>query len=119
MVPVHAVLECFSLLTRMPPPFRLSPETVERVLLENVSEDLVGLTPEMAWSCLRELVSRREGGGRIYDAVNGGGVLMMPGDIIVADTEGAVVARAKSVAAAAGPRAPKKHCCGHLNHDTP
>ena len=71
IVPCHALLECFSVLTRMPPPHRFSPEATERLLQENFVHgvDIPGLSSELAWSCVHELVSVGMGGGGIYDAM--------------------------------------------------
>ena len=72
VVPTHSLLECFSVLTRMPPSYRMSPDEVERLLVENFSEDaeVPGVTPAIVWSCMRELVlSGVARGGMIYDAV--------------------------------------------------
>ena len=54
VVSCHALLECFSLLTRMPPPFRFSPEA--------------------GWSMMEELVKAGVAGGKIYDALIARGV---------------------------------------------
>ena len=64
VVPCHALLECFSVLTRMPPPFRRSPGAVGRLLQENFSQDAVipDLSAALAWSCIGEMVSRGAGG---------------------------------------------------------
>ena len=71
VVATHALLECFSVLTRMPPPYRVDPETAERLLLENFSQDaeIPPVGPELLWSSIRELVSQGMGGGKVYDAV--------------------------------------------------
>ena len=71
VVSCHALLECFSVLTRMPPPYRRPAEEAERLLQKNFAQgvEIPGFGSELMWSCIRELVSLGVGGGRIYDAV--------------------------------------------------
>jgi predicted nucleic acid-binding protein len=71
VIAVHALLECFSVLTRMPSPFRTAPETAERALATYFRDgaEICGLDPEDCWSAITELARYGRGGGRIYDAV--------------------------------------------------
>jgi predicted nucleic acid-binding protein len=71
IVPVHSLLETYSVLTRLPAQFRLSPKDARHLLEANFTEgsEVSGLTPEAAWSSIRRLADRDLGGGRIYDAV--------------------------------------------------
>jgi predicted nucleic acid-binding protein len=70
LVALPAILEAYSVLTRLPPPFRLTPEDAVRVLDANWSlNEGVALTPGEYWALLRKESSRGIGGGRIYDAV--------------------------------------------------
>ncbi len=71
IVPVHSLLECFSVLTRMPAPYRFSADQALRLLEESFSENAVasGLSPELCWSTMRGMAEIGMGGGRIYDAV--------------------------------------------------
>ena len=71
VVPCHVLLECFSVLTRMPPPYRRPPEEAERLLQENFGREVEtpGVASNLAWTCVRELVAAGLGGGDIYDAV--------------------------------------------------
>ena len=71
VVACHALLECFSVLTRMPPPYGRSPEMVNRLLRENLAQDteIPGVDAGQVWSCFDEMVSRGASGGSIYDAV--------------------------------------------------
>ncbi len=70
VVTCHALLECFSVLTRMPVPKRVGAEEAERMLHENFGEDAViaGLDAEQAWAAIRKIVSGRLHGGAVYDA---------------------------------------------------
>lgn len=71
VVPCHALLECFSVLTRMPPPYRRAPGETERMLHENFAREteLPGVASDAVWTCVRELAAAGLGGGDIYDAV--------------------------------------------------
>ena len=68
--PVHAILECFSVLTRLPAPYRSLPETVKLVLERTLSRTAVipALGPEGVWSAIDMLSRLGLGGGRVYDA---------------------------------------------------
>ncbi len=70
ILPVHALVEAYSVLTRLPPPRRLSPEQASAMLTESLREDvrLVGVVEE-TWSVIEELAERALGGGLAYDAV--------------------------------------------------
>lgn len=74
VVACHALLECFSVLTRMPAPHRFGAEETERMLHENFGEDAViaGLDGKLAWSAIRKIVSGRFPGGPVYDAAIAG-----------------------------------------------
>ncbi len=70
LVALPAIIEAYSVLTRLPPPFRLTPEDAVRVLEANwARREGVSLTPSEYWALLRRESSRGIGGGRIYDAV--------------------------------------------------
>lgn len=69
IVPVHALLESFSILTRMP--VRLSPADSRRLLEESFFENagIAGLAGAAAWATIQDLSLRDLGGGIAYDAV--------------------------------------------------
>lgn len=71
IVACHALLECFSVLTRMPPPYRRTPEETERILRESFGRDvaLPGVDSPLTWSSVREVVAAGLFGGKVYDAV--------------------------------------------------
>jgi predicted nucleic acid-binding protein len=70
VVAAPAVLEAYSVLTRLPPTFRLAPADAAHVLDASWSRtDCVALTASEYWMLLRGESSRGVGGGRIYDAV--------------------------------------------------
>ena len=64
----HAVLEAYAVLTRLPPPHRLSPADALAVLDRNWGEaETIALTAAESWRALRALAGAGVGGGRIYD----------------------------------------------------
>jgi len=64
----HAVLEAYAVLTRLPPPHRLSPADAWAVLDRNWGEaETIALTATETWRALRELAAAGVSGGRIYD----------------------------------------------------
>ncbi len=71
VVPVHALLECFSVLTRLPEENRFSAPEALRLLTENFSRGATvpSVDPEAAWACMQSLATQGPSGGRIYDAV--------------------------------------------------
>ena len=70
MIPVHALLECFSVLTRLPVPFRSLPEDVNHARHETFDRTAIihGMGSEVVWGALDMLSRLGTGGGRIYDA---------------------------------------------------
>ena len=71
VLPVHAVLECYSVLTRIPPPFRLPAEIAQRTITESFAgiAVLAGMKSSMLWDYLGELAALHVVGGRVYDAL--------------------------------------------------
>jgi predicted nucleic acid-binding protein len=66
----HAAFETFSVLTRLPPPARRTPEVVAELLEANFPESRY-LSPAGAQRLLRDLASRGIAGGSVYDALVG------------------------------------------------
>ena len=66
----HAAFETFSVLTRLPPPARRSPETVMRLLSANFSS-IQFLSTSGAEALLPKLASFGIAGGSVYDALVG------------------------------------------------
>lgn len=70
VVAAHAVLECFSVLTRLPPPLAAPPANVERVLASYLSDAVIaGVTSGTCRSAIADLARRGIGGGLTYDAI--------------------------------------------------
>ena len=69
ILPVHALLEAYSVLTRMPLPLRIAPMEALRLLSETFGHlPVAGLSPQDGWSLIAEFAARGIYGGRIYDA---------------------------------------------------
>lgn len=65
----HALFEAYAVLTRLPPPYRLSPGDAMTLLDRNwEAAETVALTATDTWRALRELSAAGITGGRIYDA---------------------------------------------------
>jgi predicted nucleic acid-binding protein len=70
VIPVHAILECFSVLTRIPAPHRSMPETAKLALERTFAQTAIiaGMGSEAVWGAIDTLSSLGLGGGRVYDA---------------------------------------------------
>jgi predicted nucleic acid-binding protein len=70
VIPVQAMLESYSVLTRLPAPYRLPPEAAKLAIEETFFRTAViaELGPEAAWGAIDKLSSLGLGGGRVYDA---------------------------------------------------
>lgn len=70
VIALHTILEAYSVMTRIPPPRRLSPEAARQTLEENFAHKAVISTvgPEDIWDLLASLTHIGLGGGRVYDA---------------------------------------------------
>jgi predicted nucleic acid-binding protein len=71
VLPLPALLETYSVMTRLPAPHRLSPESALDLLVDSPlrSSALVGLAGEEGWDFVRTLATRAVSGGRSYDAL--------------------------------------------------
>ncbi|MGH8773784.1 MAG: type II toxin-antitoxin system VapC family toxin [Jiangellaceae bacterium] len=66
----HAAFETFSVLTRLPPPARLTPAAAARLLSANFPGGLF-LGPQAASDLIASLPGHRIAGGSVYDALVG------------------------------------------------
>jgi len=70
VVAIHALLECYSVLTRLPYPTRVPSQVAEQILTRYLNDvEVAGVTPDAAWLAIRSLAALDLGGGRIYDAL--------------------------------------------------
>ncbi len=71
ILPVHAILECYSVLTRIPAPYRLPPDVAGQTMEDNFKRTalIAGLRAGGAWERIEGLSRLGLGGGQVYDAV--------------------------------------------------
>jgi predicted nucleic acid-binding protein len=71
ILPLPALFEAYSVMTRLPAPHRLSPADALNLLEDSPlhRSSLVGLPGEEGWTFARTLVARGVAGGRTYDAL--------------------------------------------------
>src|SRR5271165_929331 len=71
ILPVHAALECYSVLTRFPAPYRMPPDVARQTMEENFRRTalVAGLKAVDAWERIESLSRLGLGGGQVYDAV--------------------------------------------------
>lgn len=70
LLPVPSLLESFSVLTRLPPPWRVSPQDAHRLLADTFrpTARLVAMEGDAAWALLEGAVAHGIAGGAIQDA---------------------------------------------------
>jgi predicted nucleic acid-binding protein len=69
LIPLPALIESYSVMTRLPSQRRLRPETAHKLLHDLFGEArIVSLSTGNAWNFLRDCVSEAIAGGRVYDA---------------------------------------------------
>ena len=71
ILPAHTILECYSVLTRLPAPYRLPPDIVVQAMQENFSHTalVVGVKASEIWERIDSFSRLRLGGGQVYDAL--------------------------------------------------
>jgi len=70
VVPAHALIESFAVLTRLPAPHRMAPVDVLTMLKNTFgSTRIVALSSRSVWPLLERLTSLDLGGGITYDAL--------------------------------------------------
>jgi predicted nucleic acid-binding protein len=69
-ISTHSLAEAYSILTRLPPPYRTSPATADQLLTENLAAfTRISLTAEDYQAVIKKLVQLNISGGGIYDAL--------------------------------------------------
>lgn len=70
LVPLPALVESFSVLTRLPPPWRLCPADARDLVVRTFRDQstLVGLEGEDGWDRLDSATARGISGGTVHDA---------------------------------------------------
>jgi predicted nucleic acid-binding protein len=70
LVPLAALVESYSVMTRLPSPHRLRPEIAHQLLRDSFGDArVVALSPKKAWTFLEECAASGTAGGPVYDAV--------------------------------------------------
>jgi len=70
LVPMAALVESYSVMTRLPSPHRLRPEIAHQLLHDSFgSARVVAVPSKKAWAFLGECATDGIVGGRVYDAV--------------------------------------------------
>lgn len=70
VIPVHVLVECYAVLTRLPPPHRLSPADAASLLDANFREARLASFPSRSvWPLLARLSDKEIAGGATYDAM--------------------------------------------------
>ena len=70
LVPLAALVESYSVMTRLPSPHRLRPEIAHQLLHDSFGDArVVALSTKNAWTFLGECAAGGTAGGRVYDAV--------------------------------------------------
>ncbi|BAU09948.1 PilT protein domain protein [Leptolyngbya sp. NIES-3755] len=69
-ISTHSLAESYSILTRLPPPYRVSPATADYLLTENLTQfTRVSLTAEDYQAVIKKVVQLNISGSGIYDAL--------------------------------------------------
>ena len=65
------MLECYSVLTRIPAPYRLAPDIARQTMQENFAQTalVVGVKAGGVWERIASLARFGLGGGQVYDAL--------------------------------------------------
>jgi predicted nucleic acid-binding protein len=92
----QAAFETFSVLTRLPPPARRSPDAVMRLMSSNFPS-IRFLTPSAAESLLSQLASLGIAGGSVYDALVGAAAVESGRALLTRDARAIPVYRALHV----------------------
>jgi predicted nucleic acid-binding protein len=71
IVPAPALVEAFSVMTRLPAPHRIAPRDAHHILSGSFERrvDVVGLTGSETWRLIRESATEGVAGGTAYDAL--------------------------------------------------
>jgi len=71
VLPVHAILECYSVLTRIPAPYRLAPDIAKQTIEGNfaLTAFVAGVKAGDVWERIGSLARLGIGGGQVYDAL--------------------------------------------------
>lgn len=85
LLAAHSLVECYSVLTRFPPPQRLTPSVALNAIRTSFIEKgvVIGLPSEDYWSLLESAVDSGVAGGRIFDAVIAATAVAAKADVLL------------------------------------
>ncbi|HKH48239.1 MAG TPA: PIN domain-containing protein [Thermoanaerobaculia bacterium] len=71
VLPLHALVEAYSVMTRLPPPHRLGSDAALEILESSFRDrtNLVGLDGDEGWGLIEEISRRSISGGTSYDGM--------------------------------------------------
>ncbi len=69
IIPTHALLESYSVITRLPAPHRLSPNDARDLLDGSFRAWVTAPAPEQIWSLIGQIADAEMIGGAVYDAL--------------------------------------------------
>jgi predicted nucleic acid-binding protein len=71
VLPLHALVEAYAVMTRLPPPHRLGPKAALEILESSFRQrtTLVGLDGDEGWGLVEEIGRRSISGGTSYDGL--------------------------------------------------
>ncbi|TVS11129.1 MAG: PIN domain-containing protein [Wenzhouxiangella sp.] len=69
VIPTHALLESYSVITRLPAPHRLRPNDARDLLDGSFRDWVTAPAPEQIWSLIGQLADAEMVGGAAYDAL--------------------------------------------------
>ncbi len=97
-IPLHAVIETYSTLTRIPEPARLEPEVVAELLRENFGDRVLsGTSARSILPWIERLASEGIRGGAIYDALIAESARAAGATLVTADKRAAATYRTVGV----------------------
>lgn len=98
VLPVHAAVETYAVLTRLPPPAGVAPAVAADVVGRNFAGRTIGLAPRDVVALLAELGAAGVSGGATYDALIGATARKAGATLLTADRRAAGVYRRLGVA---------------------
>jgi len=69
IIPAHALLESYSVITRLPAPHRLCPKDARDLLDGSFRAWVTAPAPEQIWSLIEQIAEAEMMGGAVYDAL--------------------------------------------------
>ena len=97
-IPAHAAIETYSVITRLPEPYRVDPPSAARLIEHNFGDRiLAGPTARALSAWLRRMAEGGVAGGAVYDAVIAEAARLAKATLVTADGRAATTYRAVGV----------------------